>query len=154
AARGHRLGPSRVTATVLSIAGVDSGGGAGVAADIKTITAHGCWALCAITAVTAQDTTGVHGCLPVEPSFVVAQIGRVGNDIGAVTRLEGARRPSPHTHGTGCVLSAAIAARLALGDGLEDAVDGARAYVREAIAKGLSLGRGTGPVNPPPTTPF
>jgi len=258
-----------VTATVLTIAGIDSGGGAGVVADVKTITAHGCWALCAVTAVTAQDTTGVHGCAPVDPAFVVRQIEAVANDIGAdvvktgmlassatvtavadalrrlalsplvvdpvmwsghgdalldeaaldalrhdliplaglvtpnlaeaaalagappigdeagmvaaagdiaslgpravlvkgghlpgepvdilwrdgaVVRLAGTRLPSAHTHGTGCVLSAAIASRLAWGEGMDDAVAGARHYVREAITEGLPLGRGTGPVNPP-----
>ena len=68
---------------VLAIAGSDSGGGAGVQADIKTITALGGYASCAITAVTVQDTRGVHAIHPVPPSVIAAQIQAVLADIGA-----------------------------------------------------------------------
>ena len=66
---------------VLSIAGSDSSGGAGVQADIKTIMAHGLFAECAITALTAQNTTGVYGVLNVDPAFVEQQIDVVFDDI-------------------------------------------------------------------------
>jgi hydroxymethylpyrimidine/phosphomethylpyrimidine kinase len=60
--------------------------------------------------------------------------------------LGSARIPGRHTHGTGCTLSAAIAARLALGDALADAVRGAKDYVTRAIAQAPGLGRGHGPL--------
>jgi len=68
---------------VLAIAGSDSGGGAGIQADIKTISALGGYAATAITALTAQDTHGVHGVFSVPPPFVVAQMRAVLDDIGA-----------------------------------------------------------------------
>jgi hydroxymethylpyrimidine/phosphomethylpyrimidine kinase len=68
---------------VLVIAGSDSGGGAGIQADIKTITALGAFAATAITALTAQNTLGVHGVLPVPPDFIRQQIEVVLTDIGA-----------------------------------------------------------------------
>ncbi|HEX5327100.1 MAG TPA: bifunctional hydroxymethylpyrimidine kinase/phosphomethylpyrimidine kinase [Acetobacteraceae bacterium] len=68
---------------VLVIAGSDSGGGAGIQADIKTLTALGAYAATAVTALTAQDTLGVHGVLPVPPDFVRQQIAVVLDDIGA-----------------------------------------------------------------------
>jgi hydroxymethylpyrimidine/phosphomethylpyrimidine kinase len=68
---------------VLAIAGSDSGGGAGVQADIKTITALGGYAASAITAVTVQDTLGVHAIHPVPPELIAAQIRAVLADIGA-----------------------------------------------------------------------
>ena len=55
--------------TALTIAGSDSSGGAGIQADIKTMTAHGVYAMSAITALTAQNTTGVTGIMEVTPSF-------------------------------------------------------------------------------------
>ena len=68
---------------VLVIGGSDSGGGAGIQADIKTITALGGYAASAITAVTAQDTLGVHAVHPVPPAIIAAQIRAVLGDIGA-----------------------------------------------------------------------
>jgi hydroxymethylpyrimidine/phosphomethylpyrimidine kinase len=68
---------------ILSIAGSDSGGGAGIQADIKTVTALGGYAMTAITAVTVQDSTGVHGFHPVPPQIVAEQIRVVMADIGA-----------------------------------------------------------------------
>ncbi|HXJ00884.1 MAG TPA: bifunctional hydroxymethylpyrimidine kinase/phosphomethylpyrimidine kinase [Micropepsaceae bacterium] len=72
-----------VPARVLSIAGSDSSGGAGIQADIKTVTALGGYAMTAITAITVQDTTGVHGFHPVPPAIVADQICAVLRDIGA-----------------------------------------------------------------------
>ncbi|RFA28304.1 bifunctional hydroxymethylpyrimidine kinase/phosphomethylpyrimidine kinase [Alkalilimnicola ehrlichii] len=70
-------------ARVLVIAGSDSGGGAGIQADIKTITALGGYAATAITALTAQNTEGVQGIHPVPPEFVASQMEAVLQDIGA-----------------------------------------------------------------------
>ena len=69
-------------ARLLIIAGSDSGGGAGIQADIKTATALGAYATTAITALTAQDTTGVHAIHPVPPDFIARQIACVLADIG------------------------------------------------------------------------
>ncbi|MBE6250063.1 MAG: bifunctional hydroxymethylpyrimidine kinase/phosphomethylpyrimidine kinase [Bacteroidales bacterium] len=68
---------------VLTIAGSDSGGGAGIQADIKTISAMGCYAASAITAVTVQNTIGVQAVHPVPPDILGAQIDSVLSDIGA-----------------------------------------------------------------------
>lgn len=70
-------------ARVLVIAGSDSGGGAGIQADIKTITALGGYAMTALTAVTVQDTTGVHGIHAVPLSVIREQIRACLSDIGA-----------------------------------------------------------------------
>jgi len=67
---------------VLIIAGSDSGGGAGVQADLKTVSAQGAFGMTAITALTAQNTTGVYGVVEIEPKFVVAQIETCVSDIG------------------------------------------------------------------------
>jgi hydroxymethylpyrimidine/phosphomethylpyrimidine kinase len=68
---------------VLVVAGSDSGGGAGIQADIKTVMALGGFATTAVTAITAQDTLGVHGVFPVPPEFTHLQMRRVLADIGA-----------------------------------------------------------------------
>jgi hydroxymethylpyrimidine/phosphomethylpyrimidine kinase len=258
--------------TVLTIAGSDSGGGAGIQADLKTFAAHGVYGLSAITAVTAQNTQAVTATLALEPALVAAQIAAVAADftinavkigmlanagiveavaaalrkhalapvvldpvmiaksgarlladdavdalrdqllslaavvtpnapeatvltglpatsregqiatarrlveMGAraalvkgghldgpatdvlVTRsdtieLPTARIAGRHTHGTGCTLSSAIAARLALGESLESAVRAAKAYVTRAIAQAPGLGHGHGPLQHFPDQP-
>lgn len=68
---------------VLSIAGSDSGGGAGIQADIKAIAALGCYAMTAITAITVQNTVGVTAIHGVPDSIIAAQIEAVLSDIGA-----------------------------------------------------------------------
>jgi hydroxymethylpyrimidine/phosphomethylpyrimidine kinase len=68
---------------VLIVAGSDSGGGAGIQADIKTVTVLGGYAATAITALTAQNTLGVQGVMPVPPAFVARQMRAVLDDIGA-----------------------------------------------------------------------
>jgi hydroxymethylpyrimidine/phosphomethylpyrimidine kinase len=59
----------------------------------------------------------------------------------------GPRYPAPNTHGTGCTFASAIAAYIALGSSVKDAVAGAKTFINGAIAAGLALGRGHGPVH-------
>jgi hydroxymethylpyrimidine/phosphomethylpyrimidine kinase len=255
---------------VLSIAGSDSGGGAGIQADLKTFASLGCYGMTAITALTAQNTRGVRSIHGVPPQMLRDQIDAVIEDIGAdavkigmlhapdivqtvaeaidrhalakvvldpvmvatsgavlidnpaiavlvrelfpralvvtpnldeasllVGRplateqdmqvaaqellakgaravllkgghlpgdvvsdllatqsgelhwMRGPRIPSPNTHGTGCTLSSAIAAHLALGQSLLEAVQSAHAYVRAALQAGARVrtGAGNGPLN-------
>jgi len=68
---------------VLTIAGSDSGGGAGIQADLKTFSALGVFGMSAITALTAQNTTGVQGIYEIDPNFIGKQIDSVMTDIGA-----------------------------------------------------------------------
>ena len=68
---------------VLTIAGSDSGGGAGIQADLKTFAALGAYGMSALTALTAQNTLGVTGIHAVPPDFLAAQIDAVASDIGA-----------------------------------------------------------------------
>ena len=68
---------------VLVVAGSDSGGGAGIQADIKAIMAQGAYATTAISALTAQNTLGVQDISPVPPAFVVSQMTSILSDIGA-----------------------------------------------------------------------
>ncbi len=86
---------------VLTIAGSDSGGGAGIQADIKTMTMNGVFAMSAVTALTAQNTLGVQGILEVEPEFLALQLDSVFTDL------------RPDAVKTGMVSSAAIAEAIA-----------------------------------------
>ena len=257
-------------ARVLSIAGSDSGGGAGIQADLKTFSALGCYGMTAVTALTAQNTTGVQAIHGVPASFLKAQLQSVLDDIGVdavkigmlhspdvvevvawaidhyglkqvvldpvmvatsgdrliaeetvsvlvrelfprvqlitpnldeaslllqqtltevdqlhnaahalldmgakAVLLKGGHLPgdvlcdvlqtpgndavvfeatrihSRNVHGTGCSLSSAMAAHLALGQSMSDAVAAARAFIRRAIADGAGVktGEGHGPLN-------
>ncbi|MFN8485500.1 MAG: bifunctional hydroxymethylpyrimidine kinase/phosphomethylpyrimidine kinase [Anaerolineae bacterium] len=69
--------------TALTIAGSDSGGGAGIQADLKTFAALGVFGMSALTAITAQNTQGVQGVLELPPDFVALQIDSVLGDLGA-----------------------------------------------------------------------
>ena len=67
---------------LLTIAGSDSGGGAGIQADLKTFAALGCYGMCAITALTVQNTLGVSAIHAAPADFLAAQIDAVVGDIG------------------------------------------------------------------------
>lgn len=97
-------------ARILIIAGSDSGGGAGIQADIKTVTMLGGHAMTAITAITAQNTLGVQGVHPVPTDMVIAQMDSVIADIG-VDAVKIGMIGSAET-------AAAVAARLAALDGV------------------------------------
>lgn len=77
---------SSVTPVAMTIAGSDSGGGAGIQADLKTFAALGVYGCTAITSLTAQNTRGVQGVMPISPAFVQAQIASVLSDmsVGAI----------------------------------------------------------------------
>ena len=252
----------------LTIAGSDSGGGAGIQADLKTFEAIGVWGTCALTGVTAQNTVGVQDALVLPAGLVRAQIDSVVSDIGVAAAktgmlgsaavievvaaaaadhglrqlvvdpvlvtstgdllledgaigvlrsvllplaavvtpnipeaaallghpvegmagmeaaaaelaadgpsavlikgghaggdrspdvlwrdgraewFEGVRLAGRYSHGTGCTLSAAICAQLAAGVELGAACAAAKVFVAGAIAQGLDVGHGVGPVNP------
>src|SRR5262249_11915265 len=80
----------RPAATVaLTVAGSDSGGGAGIQADLKTFEAFGVWGTSALTGVTAQNTLGVHDSLVLPPGLVRAQIDAVVDDLGVAAAKTG-----------------------------------------------------------------
>lgn len=251
---------------LLTIAGSDSGGGAGIQADLKTFHAFGCYGMSVLTAITAQNTLGVHGVQDLPPEFVAIQLESVVSDIGVdaaktgmlsnaeiihalaqkiqalqiphlvvdpVMRAKGGdpllrddaqqalieeiiplaevitpnlpeaevlsgmqieskddmkaaaeiihrkgaqnvlvkgghrnedaldilfdgnefteyfaeKIPTQNTHGTGCTYSAAIAANLALGKNVQEAIATSKKYITVAIRNSLNLGHGIGPLN-------
>lgn len=257
-----------VTKKALTIAGSDSGGGAGIQADIKTFQELGVYGMSAITAVTAQNTKGVQAVYPLSPEDVGTQLDSIADDLNpdavktgmlfgkeiieevagkirrygwtnlvvdpvmiakdgspllrqealralvthliplaaiitpnipeaealtgktvrtagdkkeaakmlldmgaryvlikgghdtasassddllfdgtAFIELTGRRIETPHTHGTGCTLSAAIAAEMAKGKSVPEAVRVAKEFIQEAIGNPLAIGNGRGPVN-------
>src|SRR6267378_3288219 len=177
-----------MTTVVLTIAGSDSSGGAGIQADLKTFAAFAVFGTSAITAITAQNTLGVSGVANLDPAFVAAQIDAVADDftIAAAktgmlsrTKVKGGspaavaragdvqtqdaidilydghnfrefRAPRVaigHAHGAGCTLSAAIAASLARGESLENAIDAAKRYVTLALQNAPQIGHGSQPLN-------
>jgi hydroxymethylpyrimidine/phosphomethylpyrimidine kinase len=101
---------------VLIIAGSDSGGGAGIQADIKTVSALGGYAMTAITAVTVQNTLGVSGVHAVPPGVVRAQIDAVMIDLGADTWKIGMMGSAAHVR-------AVVEAFYAVGDGAPVVLD-------------------------------
>jgi hydroxymethylpyrimidine/phosphomethylpyrimidine kinase len=252
--------------TALTIAGSDTSGGAGIQADLKTMTLNGVYAMSAITALTAQNTTGVTAIMDVTPDFLGQELDAVFTDIfpdavkigmvssagliaviaeklkayrarhivldpvmvatsgakllqddaiealkrellplaevitpnipearmlaempietpaamaeaaaaigegcgcavlvkgghslsdaddllwqdGRLRWFNGRRIDNPNTHGTGCTLSSAIAANLAKGFALAESVARAKVYLSGALADGLDLGQGAGPMN-------
>lgn len=160
------MGASFSLPAVLSIAGSDCSGGAGIEADLKTILALGLYGEAAVTSVTAQNTTTVRVCHQVPSDVIEAQVDAVFGDIAPAAvkvgmlgsaeaahavahalRRHGVRIAAANTHGTGCTLSSAIACGLAEGLDLERAVRDAKAYLVGALRAGLDLGAGSGPVD-------
>ncbi len=103
----------------------------------------------------AQAEAAARSIARLGPRAVLVKGGHLEGDAavdvlfaqGRVTHFSGPRIDTRHTHGTGCTYSAAITARLALGDGLEDAVRGAKRWLTEALRTAPGLGGGIGPVN-------
>ena len=119
---------------MLSIAGSDSGGGAGIQADIKTIAALGGYAATAITALTAQDTTAVHAVLPVPPGFVRRQILAVLGDIGADAVKTGMLGDAATVAAVADALDEAGCTALLVVDPVMVATSGARLLAPDAVA--------------------
>ena len=128
---------------VLTIAGTDPTGGAGVQADLKTMTAHKVYGMSIITALVAQNTLGVRDIMEVKPDFLAEQFDCVFED----TWLTGEKINNPNTHGTGCTLSSAIASNLALEYSIEESVTRAKVYITGALKANLNLGHGSGPLD-------
>jgi hydroxymethylpyrimidine/phosphomethylpyrimidine kinase len=131
---------------VLIVAGSDSGGGAGIQADLKTVSALGGFAMTAITALTAQNTLGVFGVHPVPPAFIVQQMRVVLDDIGADAIKIGMLGNAEITHAVADVLETIDPTPLVLdpvmvstsGSTLLDAL-GAVAMKRRLLPKTLLL---------------
>ncbi len=98
-----------MTGRVLIIAGSDSGGGAGIQADIKTVTALGGYAATAITAITVQNTLGVSDILALSPALVAAQAAAVLDDLGADALKTGMLHDAGIIHALADVLGAKAA---------------------------------------------
>ena len=130
-----------MTPIALTIAGSDSGGGAGIQADLKTFSALGVYGASVVTALTAQNTKGVSAIHDVPAQFVAAQMDAVFSDldVGAVKIGMVSQRG----------VIEAIAAGLAKGLDLVAAVREAKAFVSAAIAASarLDIGTGRGPVH-------
>ncbi len=118
---------------VLIVAGSDSGGGAGIQADIKAVTALGGYAATAITALTAQNTLGVHGVFPVDPEFIEAQMVAVLDDIGADCVKTGMLGVAPVIETVAAVLERRAAGVPLVVDPVMVAKGGARLLAPEAV---------------------
>ncbi len=123
---------------VLIIAGSDSGGGAGVQADIKTVTALGGYAATAITAITVQNTLGVTDVYPIPPEVVEAQARAVLEDIGADAIKTGMLGARPTVEAVARVLDAASGV-LTVIDPVMIAKGGASLLATDAVDAVLAL---------------
>lgn len=94
-----------MTARALTVAGSDSGGGAGIQADLKTFMAYGVYGMSAITAVTAQNTLGVDAVAVLDPDLVSRQILRVSEDIGVDAVKVGMCYSAPIVEAVGAALA-------------------------------------------------
>ncbi len=121
-------------ARVLIVAGSDSGGGAGIQADIKTVTALQGFAMTAITALTAQDTRAVHDIFPVPPAFIGTQMRVVLDDIGADAVKTGMLHDAEVIHTVAEVLEERAAGVPLVVDPVMVAQSGDRLLVTEAVA--------------------
>ena len=145
--------------TALTIAGSDCSGGAGIQADLKTMTMNGVYAMSVITALTAQNTMGVRAIMESTPAFLGQQLDVIFEDIypdaikigmtasSELIWFKAKRIDNPNTHGTGCTLSSAIASNLAKGFNLVESIQRAKEYVSQALEWMLELGNGSGPMN-------
>jgi len=122
-----------VRGRVLVVAGSDSGGGAGIQADIKTISMLDAYAATAITALTAQNTEGVFGVLPIPPEFIRTQIEVVLDDIGADVIKTGMLHDAAVIEAIASVLHEHAAAVPVVVDPVMAAKGGARLIEPEAI---------------------
>ena len=118
---------------VLIVAGSDSGGGAGIQADIKTISMLDAYAATAITALTAQNTEGVFGVLPIPPEFIRLQIEVVLDDIGADVIKTGMLHDAAVIEATEAVLRERAAAIPIVVDPVMVAKGGARVAANKAV---------------------
>jgi hydroxymethylpyrimidine/phosphomethylpyrimidine kinase len=118
---------------VLIVAGSDSGGGAGIQADIKTITMLDAFAATAITALTAQNTEGVFGVLPIPPEFIRRQLEVVLDDIGADVIKTGMLHDAAVIEAVGGVLAERAAAIPIVVDPVMVAKGGARLIEPDAL---------------------
>jgi hydroxymethylpyrimidine/phosphomethylpyrimidine kinase len=130
---------------VLIVAGSDSGGGAGIQADIKTVTMLDAYAATAVTALTAQNTEGVFGVLPVPPDFVRRQMELVLDDIGADAVKTGMLHDAGVIETVAAVLRELAAATPLVVDPVMAAKGGARLIDPDAIEalKRLLIARAT-----------
>ena len=119
--------------TALTIAGSDSGGGAGIQADLKTFAAHGVFGTSAITAVTAQNTLGVAAVEALPPAIVVAQIDAVRRDLGADATKIGMLANAAIVRGGRRRASGAIGSRHVVLDTVMVAKSGARLLDDDAV---------------------
>ena len=122
---------------VLIIAGSDSGGGAGIQADIKTVTALGGYAATAITAITVQNTLGVSAAYPIAPAVIAAQARAVLDDIGADVIKTGMLGDAEIVELAARILDAAMVP--AVIDPVMVAKGGARLLADDAVAPVRSL---------------
>jgi hydroxymethylpyrimidine/phosphomethylpyrimidine kinase len=123
-----------VRGRVLIVAGSDSGGGAGIQADIKTVTMLGAFAATAITALTAQNTEGVFGVLPIDPAFIRRQMEVVLDDIGADAIKTGMLHDSAVIETVAAVLDERAASVPLVVDPVMVAKGGARLLRPEAVS--------------------
>jgi hydroxymethylpyrimidine/phosphomethylpyrimidine kinase len=122
-----------VLGRVLVVAGSDSGGGAGIQADIKTISMLDAYAATAVTALTAQNTEGVFGVLPIPPEFIRRQIEVVLDDIGADAIKTGMLHDTAAIEAIVAVLQSHAAATPIVVDPVMVAKGGARLIEPDAI---------------------
>ena len=139
-----------MTPRILIIAGSDSGGGAGIQADIKTVTMLGGHAMTAITAITAQNTLGVQAVMPVPTEMVIAQIDSCVSDIGVDAVKIGMIGSAETAHAVADWLEAHLSATPFPGEGLgpvmqaDEATRGTRFSDAARLGPGLRRGSDTG----------
>lgn len=119
---------------VLIVAGSDSGGGAGIQADIKTVTALGGYAMTAVSALTAQNTRGVFDVVPVAPEFIAQQMHLVLEDLGADALKTGMLHSAPVIEAVAAAIEALAPRTPLVVDPVMVAKGGARLLETDAVA--------------------